>query len=187
MMATKKGFPTIDRTIVLVGLMGAGKTCIGKRLAENLNLPFFDSDREIEGAAGCSISDIFRHYGEAAFRDCERKIITRIMNTSVSVLASGGGAFMNEQTRDIIARKGVSLWLRADLDLLVSRTAGRTHRPILMQGDGREILAGLIEKRYPVYANADIIVDSTDTPPDVTVKAVMRALRDYFRQLRRKQ
>ena len=180
-METKKGIPAIDKTIVLVGLMGAGKTCIGRRIAGKLKLPFFDSDREIEEAAGCSISDIFERYGETAFRDCERKVIARIMSSSVSILASGGGAFMNEQTRDVIAQNGVSLWLRADLDLLVSRTAGRTHRPILMRGNGREILADLIEKRYPVYASADIIVDSLDTTPDVTVKAVMHALQDYFR------
>ncbi len=172
----------IDRTIVLIGLMGAGKSCIGRRIARILKMPFFDSDHEIETAAGCSISDIFSRYGEAAFRDCERKIIARLLDGPPCILASGGGAFMNEHTRSVIVEKGISLWLRADLDLLVSRTEGRTHRPILQNGNGREILARLIDERYPVYALADIVVDSEDTVPSVTSRAVLRQIRSYFQK-----
>ncbi len=182
-----KGSLAIDRTIVLVGLMGAGKSCIGRRIAGTLKMPFFDSDREIEQAAGCTVSDIFSRYGEEAFRDCERRVIGRLLDGPTCILASGGGAFMNEQTRAVILEKSVSLWLRAELDLLVSRTEGRTHRPILQNGNGREILGRLINERYPVYALADIIVDSTDTPPDVTAREVLKAVKSYFQEKRENQ
>ncbi|QJE74024.1 shikimate kinase [Aerophototrophica crusticola] len=168
------------RTVVLIGLMGAGKTSIGKRLATRLHLPFVDADHEIERAAGCTIQEIFDRYGEAGFRDGERRVIARLLDQPVQVLSTGGGAFMDPITRALIRDKGLSVWLRADLDLLVHRTARRDHRPLLRQGDPREVLRSLMEKRYPVYAEADLTVDSDDSPPDVTTDRVVAALRDHL-------
>ncbi len=148
------------RPVVLIGLMGAGKSSVGARLAELLRVRFRDSDAEIEKAANMSVPEIFQRYGEAYFRDGERKVIARLLGGKPKVMASGGGAFMHPETRELIARRAVSVWLKAGLDLLVSRTAGRTHRPLLNKGNPREILAGLIETRYPVYAGADVHVDS---------------------------
>ncbi len=167
-----------DRTIVLVGLMGAGKSCIGRRLASRLGLPFRDADAEIERAAGCSIEDIFELHGEAAFRKGENRVICRLLADSPHVLATGGGAFMDPDTRAAIGARAVSVWLRADLDLMLKRTGRRNNRPLLKRGDPREILSGLIAERYPVYAGADLVVDSVDGPPEVTVERVLAALRD---------
>jgi len=164
------------RTIVLVGLMGAGKSKIGRRLAARLNLPFFDSDREIEIAAGESIEEIFTNRGERVFRDGERRVITRLLDQPVHVLATGGGAFMDQTTREVIERRGVSLWLRAELDVLVSRVSRRGNRPLLKSGDARAILSELIEKRYPVYAESDVIVDSSEGSPEFTVTRAITAL-----------
>jgi shikimate kinase len=164
------------RTIVLVGLMGAGKTCIGRRLATCLSLPFVDADAEIEKAAGCTIEDIFESHGEAAFRDGERRVIARILEGPPVVLATGGGAFMNEETRAKVREHGISVWLRVELDLLLKRTARRNNRPLLKRGDRRGIMESLMAQRYPVYAEADLAVDSKDGPPDDTVEAVLRAL-----------
>lgn len=150
----------LGRSVVLVGLMGAGKTSVGTRLATALGAPFKDSDSEIEAAAGMSVADIFRLHGEPAFRDVERKVIARLIAGPPLVLATGGGAFMDAETRALIGAEACSVWLRADLDTLVMRTAGRTHRPLLNKGDPRTILAGLIEARYPVYAEATITVES---------------------------
>ncbi|MTJ81209.1 MAG: shikimate kinase [Telmatospirillum sp.] len=172
---------TIPRSIVLVGLMGAGKSCVGRRLAQRLGLPFIDADTEIEAAAGCSISEIFARYGEGAFRDGERKVVGRLLAGPRCVLATGGGAFMDPETRALIAEKGISVWIRADLDLLVKRTAGRDHRPLLRQGDPREILGRLIADRYPVYAAADLAVDTADRPPEFTVDRVLDALARHLR------
>lgn len=172
----------LPRTIVLVGLMGAGKSCIGRRLAARLDLPFVDADSEIEAAAGCSVSDYFARYGEAAFREGERRVIDRLLDGPVQVLAAGGGAFIDEQTRVRIRAKGISVWLRADLDLLVKRTAGRDHRPLLRKGDPREILKTLIDERYPVYAEADIVVDSADESPDFTADKVLNEIRRHVEQ-----
>ncbi|MDT8345941.1 MAG: shikimate kinase [Thermohalobaculum sp.] len=152
--------PVLRRTVVLIGLMGAGKSSVGQRLAERLGVAFADSDGEIERAAAMSIPEIFERYGEAHFRDGERRVIARLLQEPPMVLATGGGAFMNAETRALIGRMAVSVWLKADLDLLVARTAGRTHRPLLNRGDPREILAGLIRERYPVYAGAAITVES---------------------------
>lgn len=168
--------PRLTRPLVLIGLMGAGKSCIGRRLAQRLALDFVDADHEIEAAAGCSVADIFALYGEAAFREGERKVMARLLDGAPRIVAAGGGAFMDPATRETVRAKGVSLWLRADLDLLVRRTAGRDHRPLLKQGDPREILGRLIRQRYPVYAEADIIVDSHDEPPERTVDAVLAAV-----------
>lgn len=156
--------------------MGAGKTCIGKRLAARYEMPFVDADGEIEAAAGCSIEEIFERHGEAAFRDGERRVILRLLSGPAQVLSTGGGAFLDPRTRANIRERGISVWLRADLDLLLKRTGRRNHRPLLKRGNPREILGSLIEERYPVYAEADITVDSMDGPPEVTVDNVARRL-----------
>ncbi|MGH7039658.1 MAG: shikimate kinase [Stellaceae bacterium] len=164
------------RTIVLVGLMGAGKTRVGRRLAARLALPFFDSDNEIETAAGETIPEIFANRGEPRFREGERRVITRLLARPVHVLATGGGAFMDPQTRAAIARRGVSVWLRADLDVLAVRVTRRGNRPLLKPGDPREILAGLIAVRHPVYAQADLVIDSGEGAPETTVTRTIAAL-----------
>src|SRR4029077_5159876 len=157
-----------NRTIVLVGLMGAGKTNIGRRLAARLNLPFFDSDSEIEAAAGETIEEIFRNRGEAVFRDGEGRVIARLPGPPIHVLATGGGAFMDATTRAVIARHGVSVWLRADVETLLARVSRRSNRPLLKQGNPRAVLTELIERRHPIYAEADITIDSDDAPADLT-------------------
>lgn len=164
------------RTIVLVGLMGAGKTKIGRRLRARLNLPFFDSDTEIEAAAGETIEEIFRNRGEAVFREGERRVIARLLAQPVHVLATGGGAFMDPATRALIVRRGVSVWLRADLDVLVARVARRNNRPLLQERDPRTVLAELIERRYPIYAEADVVIDSGEGPVELTTTRVIAAL-----------
>ncbi len=171
---------TPEKTIVLVGLMGAGKSCIGRRLASGFGLSFIDADAEIEAAAGCAIEDIFERHGEAAFRDGERRVIARLLNQPVHVMATGGGAFMDAGTRALIKERATSLWLKADLDLLLKRTSRRNHRPLLKRGDPKEILARLIEERYPVYAEADIAIDSQDGPPEVTVARARAAIGAYL-------
>jgi len=158
--------------------MGAGKSKIGRRLAARLNLPFFDSDHEIEVAAGESIEEIFANRGERVFRDGERRVIARLLAQPVHVLATGGGAFMDEATRYMIERRGVSLWLRAELDVLVSRVSRRSNRPLLKSGDPRTILGELIENRYPVYAEANVVVDSGEGSPELTVTRAIAALAD---------
>jgi shikimate kinase len=164
------------RTVVLVGLMGAGKSKIGRRLAVRLGLPFFDSDQEIEAAAGESIEEIFANRGEHTFRDGERRVIGRLLGQPVHVLATGGGAFMDPATRAAIRRRGVSLWLRADLDVLVQRVSRRADRPLLNAGDPREILAELIERRHPIYGEADLVVDSGDGSAEATVNRAIATL-----------
>jgi shikimate kinase len=175
------GFGPIDRSIVMVGLMGAGKTSIGRRLAQRLGLPFVDADHEIESAAGCTIEEIFERYGEAAFRDGERKIIQRLLERPPHVLATGGGAFMDPETRARIKAAGISVWLKADLDVLVRRVSRRSNRPLLKRGDPREVLAKLMELRYPVYAEADVCIDSLDAPAETTVERVIEAI-DHHRR-----
>ena len=177
---TARNIPAIPRTIILVGLMGAGKTSIGRALAKRLGLEFVDADAEIEAAAGCSISDIFSLYGEDEFRAGERRVIARLLDGPVHVLATGGGAFMDPATRERILNRGISLWLRADLDLLAGRVSRRGDRPLLRDGNPREILAALIEERHPVYAEADIVVDSGREPPEATVVRVEEALIEYL-------
>ncbi|MGH6940108.1 MAG: shikimate kinase [Hypericibacter sp.] len=169
----------VDRPLVLVGLMGAGKSCIGRRLAQRLRLPFVDADREIEQAAGCSIPEIFSRHGEQAFRDGERRVILRLLESPPFVLATGGGAFMDPRTRAVIREKAISVWLRADLDLLVRRTGRRGDRPLLQVDDPRAKLAELMSTRYPIYAEADLTVDSQDGPPDATLERVLAALADF--------
>lgn len=168
----------LDRIVVLVGLMGAGKTSIGRRLADRLGVPFVDADEEIEKAAGSSIEDIFAEHGEEAFRDGERKVIARLLEEQSGVLATGGGAFMDESTRSRIRDRGVSVWLRAELDVLVRRCRKRGGRPLLKGVDMRETLQKLIDRRYPVYAEADIVVDTGDAPHRVVIDQIVDALRD---------
>ncbi len=170
----------VSRTIVLIGLMGAGKSCIGRRLATLLGLNFVDADNEIERAAGCTIEEIFERHGEAAFRDGERRVIKRLLGQAVQVLATGGGSFMDPGTRAAIREQAVSVWLRADLDLLLKRTGRRNNRPLLQRGDPRAILEHLMAERYPVYAEADIVVDSADGPPEVTVERMRAAVESYL-------
>jgi shikimate kinase len=173
---------TPPRTIVLVGLMGAGKSCIGRRLAARLGLPFIDADREIEEAAGCPIAEIFARHGEAVFRDGERRVIARLLEDNpVHVLATGGGAFMDPRTRALIRERAISVWLRAGLDLLHRRVSRRNDRPLLQVDSPRQRLAELIEQRYPVYAEADLTVESADGPPEVTLERVLGALESYLR------
>ncbi len=179
MMASSPSL-SLPKTIVLIGMMGAGKTCIGKRLAEELDIPFTDADMEIAEAAGCSVSEIFEIHGEAAFRDGERRVISRLLDNPVHVLATGGGAFMDQKTRRLIKEKAISIWLRADIDLLLSRVLRRNTRPLLKKGDPRQILEKLIAERYPVYEKADITVDSVDAPPEVTVENAYNALKSHL-------
>jgi shikimate kinase len=170
----------LERPVAMIGLMGAGKTAIGRRLAARLGVPFVDADHEIEAAAGRTIAEIFEQYGEGAFRDGEAKVIARLLDRPPGVIATGGGAFMAEATRALIKQRAVSLWLRADLDVLVRRTTGRTHRPLLNTGDPRQVLDDLMARRYPVYAEADVIVDVTDESPDTTCRRVREALEAYL-------
>jgi shikimate kinase len=168
------------RTVALVGLMGAGKSAIGKRLAHRLGLPFVDADDEIERAAGCSISEFFERFGEAEFRNGERRVIQRLLEGSPHVLSTGGGAYMDAETRALMRGQAITVWLRADLDVLYDRVRKRTHRPLLRQGDPKDILARLMNQRYPVYAQADLVVDSTAQPADVTTEQVYDALRRHL-------
>ena len=160
--------------------MGAGKTSIGRRLAARLDMPFVDADAEIEAAAGCTIEEIFEHHGEAAFRDGERRVIARLLEGPPQIIATGGGAYMDETTRALIREHAVCLWLRADLDTLVARTSRRSNRPLLKQGNPRETLDRLMRERYPVYAESDITIDSQDCPPEETTQAALAALMDYL-------
>jgi len=164
------------RSIVLVGLMGAGKTSIGRRLAARLGLPFRDADAEIELAAGCTVPELFSRYGERAFRDGERRVIRRLLAGDQMVLAFGGGAFMDPATRAAARAEAVTIWLRCPLPTLVRRVSGRDHRPLLRDGDPGDILQRLIDQRYPIYAEADVIVDCGDETPDTTTAQVMEAL-----------
>jgi shikimate kinase len=170
------GPPLNERSIVLVGLMGAGKSTIGRRLAAALKLPFHDADAEIETAAGCSISDFFDRYGEPAFREGERKVIARLLAGPRHVLATGGGAFMDPTTRTVIKGQGFSVWLRADISLLMERVSKRPTRPLLKNSDPRGTMERLMAERYPVYAEADLTVDSNGGPHDAIVQRILARL-----------
>jgi shikimate kinase len=169
----------MPKTITLVGLMGAGKSSIGRRLGQALGLPFVDADSEIESAAGASIEEIFGRDGEAAFRNGERRVITRLLDGPAQVLATGGGAFMDPITRGLVRERAISVWLRADIETLLVRVSRRSNRPLLKGGDPRAVLTRLIGERYPVYAEADITVDTVDGPPEATLAKVIAAL-DHF-------
>ena len=163
------------RSVVLVGMPGCGKSAIGRRLAQRLELPFLDADDEIEQAAGKAITDIFKEHGEPYFREGERKVIARILNSGSQVLATGGGAFMSAETRDKIRSSAVSVWLKAELPLLLRRVLKRNNRPLL-ERDPEGVMRSLVETRYPIYALADITVESRDLPHDVMVFEIIEAL-----------
>ena len=165
-----------SKTIVLVGLMGVGKTTVGRRLARRLRLGFVDSDIEIEKAAGMSIADIFDTYGEEDFRSGERRVIARLLEGKPQVVATGGGAFVNTETRRLIKDAGISIWLVADIDVLVERTSRRNTRPLLMEGDPEEILRRLSVERAPLYAEADLKIQSNVGPHDLIVDSIIEAL-----------
>ncbi len=165
--------------IVLVGLMGAGKSSVGRRLAEKLGIPFVDADHEIEEAAGKSIAEIFSDHGEAYFREGERRVIQRLIGNGAQVLATGGGAYMNDETRARIQEHGISVWLKASLPLLMKRVSKRQDRPLLKADDPQAVMRNLMEKRYPVYGLADVTVESRDVQHGQMVNDVIRALAQW--------
>jgi shikimate kinase len=164
------------RSIVLIGMMGAGKSSIGRRLAARLNLPFVDADAEIEKAASMTIPEIFAAHGEPYFRAGEARVIARLLEGGPQVLATGGGAFMNPETRAAVHAKGISIWLKATLDILIRRIKRRTERPMLAGADPVETLTHLIDERYPVYAEADLTVESRDVPHETIVGEIVAEL-----------
>lgn len=168
-----------SRPIILIGLMGAGKSSIGKRLATRMDIPFSDADQEIERAAGKTIMDIFAEDGEQFFRNGECRVIARLLEGGTKVLATGGGAFMNAETRERVAAKGVSVWLKANLDLLMQRVSRRDNRPLLKNGDARAVMEKLIAERYPVYALADITIDSRDVAHEAIVDEIIAAVASF--------
>jgi len=168
----------LEKTLVLVGMMGAGKTSVGRRLASTLGVPFRDADVEIEAAAGCTINEIFERFGEPAFRSGERKVIARLLSDPPHVLAAGGGAFVDAETRERIKERAVSIWLRAPLELLIQRVLRKDTRPLLRNTDSRATLERLLRDREPIYAEADIVVESDEGPHDVVVKRIVAALDD---------
>jgi shikimate kinase len=168
------------RSVVLIGLMGAGKTAIGRLLAKRLQLPFVDADQEIEKAAGMSVSDIFEEHGEAYFRTGERKVIERLLSGGPQVLATGGGAFMNDETRSAIKQKGLTIWLKADLDVLMERVMRKNTRPLLQTADPRAVMQKLLDERYPVYALADMEVHSRNAPQRVIVDEAIDSLATFL-------
>jgi shikimate kinase len=165
-----------SRAVVLVGMMGSGKSSVGKRLAARLDLPFVDADAEIEAAAGMSIPDIFATHGEAEFRAGEVRVIARLLESGPVVVATGGGAYMNERTRAAVAERGVSIWLKADLDVLMRRVRKRANRPLLQTADPEGTMRALLSAREPVYAEADITVESRDAPHETVVEGAIAAL-----------
>ena len=168
----------LDRSVILVGMMGAGKTSVGKRLAAALGVPFRDADVEIVEAAGCNVNEIFDHLGEPAFREGERKVIARLLGEPPHILATGGGAFMDPETRTAIKERAISVWLKADLDLLLSRVTRKDTRPLLRDTDPRAALDKLLKDREPVYEQADIIVMSDAGPHETVVKRILKALNE---------
>jgi len=175
----KRPAARLTRPVVLVGLMGAGKSTTGRRLSSRLRVPFEDADDAIEEAAGMTIADIFEIYGEAEFRDGERKVMARLMSGGPCVIATGGGAFMNDETRAMVKETSTSVWLKADLATHVRRTSLRDTRPILKRGNPEEILKKLIDERSPIYAQADITVLSEDGPHNDTVSEIIRSLQSF--------
>ncbi|WP_295555735.1 shikimate kinase [uncultured Hyphomicrobium sp.] len=165
-----------QRPLVLVGLMGCGKSSIGKRLSTKLALPFIDADEEIERVAQKSISEIFADHGEAFFRDREAKVIARLLGNGPQVLATGGGAFITAETRQKIREAGISIWLRAELPVLMRRVGKRDSRPLLKNGDPEQVMRDLMAARYPIYAEADLTVESRDIPHDSIVAEIIAAL-----------
>jgi len=171
-----------QRSLVLVGMMGAGKTSIGRRLAARLGLDFVDADAEIEAAAGLTVPEIFARHGETHFRDGERRVIARLLSERQLVLATGGGAYMQKATRDKVAQTGIAIWLKADADVLLRRVRKRSNRPLLETADPEQTLKRLIDERYPIYAMADITVVSRDGPHEAMVEAILDQLESWLSQ-----
>lgn len=167
-----------SRSIVLIGMPGCGKSAIGRRLAPRLELPFVDVDEEIERAAGKTIKEIFADHGESYFRDGERRVIARLLTAGPQVLATGGGALLAEETRANVRRQGISIWVKADVPILVRRIAKRSNRPLFEGRDPERVVRELMEARDPIYATADIVVESRDVPHDVIVGEIIEALAD---------
>lgn len=165
-----------DRTIALVGLMGAGKSTVGRRLADALGRKFYDSDNEIEKAAGLSIADIFTLHGEAEFRRGERRVLERLLGDEPHVLATGGGAYLDPETRDLLREKAVTIWLNADLETLWRRVSRRSHRPLLKTENPKGVLSRLLDERRPIYEQADLVVTSKEGPHKATVDSIIKAL-----------
>jgi shikimate kinase len=171
--------PKRGRTVALVGLMGAGKTTVGRRLAGALNLPFADADAEIVKAAGRTIEEIFAEHGECAFRRGERQVIARLLGGPVHVLATGGGAFIDPRTRELMKERAISIWLKAPLDVLMKRVEKRDTRPLLKEDDPRAVMERLMAERYPIYAEADITIESAPGPHNAAVEKIIEALRAH--------
>lgn len=169
-------FPRIDRSIVLVGLMGVGKSTVGRRLARRLGVEFVDSDVEIEAAAGYSIMEIFERFGEPSFRDGERRVIARLVDGTPKVIATGGGAFIDSATRSLILERCIAVWLDADVGLLAERVSRRQSRPLLKDKDPLTVLSSLADARNPIYAEAHIHIRSEPTPHDNTVERIIEAV-----------
>jgi shikimate kinase len=171
----------VPKTVALVGLMGTGKTAVGKRLAQRLGLPFVDADAAIEAAAGnVTVEEIFERHGEAFFRAREREVIKRLLKDPVCVLAAGGGAYLDTETRGLIRERAISIWLKADIALMMSRVARRNNRPLLKGKDPRAVFEEQIAERYPIYAQADIAVESVDGPPEKSLDRVQAALAKFL-------
>jgi shikimate kinase len=168
------------RSVVLIGMMGAGKSSVGRRLAKALNLPFVDADAEIEKAAGMSISDIFTKHGEPEFRSGERRVVSRLLDEQPAVIATGGGAWMDESTREKVSARGVSVWLKAEVDVLLKRVKKRGGRPLLKAGDPEQVLRDLLAQREPVYARADVTVISREVPHETMVSETLEQLRGFL-------
>ncbi|MBN2890298.1 MAG: shikimate kinase [Bacteroidales bacterium] len=173
---------SLTKPVVMVGLMGAGKTSIGRALSRQLGIPFVDSDKEIEAAAGCSVVDIFSLYGEDEFRRVEQRVISRLLESgpSLKVISTGEGAFITPEVREMILKKTLTIWLKADLELLVKRTNFRNTRPQLLNADSKSILSKLINERYRIYSEADITVETRDESLQKTLSKVLEAMRDYI-------
>ena len=169
-----------NRSIVFVGLMGAGKTAIGRKVATMLSLPFIDSDQEIESVSRMTVPELFERYGEIEFRALEQRVILRLLEHGPQVLSTGGGAFMNAQTREAIASHGVSVWLKAELDLLMERVSKKQNRPLLKSPDPRAVLERLMDERYPVYATSDVTVPTRDDRKEVIAAEVLDSLCGHF-------
>ncbi|MCR9080619.1 MAG: shikimate kinase [Hyphomonadaceae bacterium] len=168
-----------NRTVALVGLMGAGKSTVGRRLAGKLGRPFVDSDDEIEKAAGLSVADIFALHGEEEFRRVEHKVLKRLISGPPQVLATGGGAYLNAETREMMRENAITVWLNADLETLWKRVSRRNHRPLLRRPDAKQVLSNLFDERRPIYELADLTVPSVDGPHSKTVVSIMKALETW--------
>ncbi len=169
-----------NKIILLVGMMGCGKTSLGKILARKLHLPFVDGDKEIERASGCSISDLFATYGEAEFRKGEERIMERLLKSETPcVLSSGGGAFLSLKTQEISKKYAISVWIRADVELLSHRTEGRKHRPLVPAKDNKKAIERLVNECYPLYANADMVLDTRQEPIGKTVNRLLKLLMEH--------